>query len=223
MRYDKMTNRQKDAASGIRDELGKLGVQGASVSQVAKYFDEAMAWRIGDLTLEALCEQTGWVPPAQDAAEDSASDDGLAGVRAAKAALLKAQRDFRVALRAAYTGPRKVSANVIADEVDGLMSRPSVLKVLGAESLADKARRVLDAAGWDPFDALLLTTRSGTTLDLAGESAEGSHTARHNAAAAILNTLLDGGIGAGLAGWMTTDLADALADGHSVELHELRQ
>jgi hypothetical protein len=72
--WQKMTARQQEAARDIADRLYELGAgsggtPGVSVSQVAKYLDEAMAWDRGLMTLGALCEAAGWTyPPVPDRA-----------------------------------------------------------------------------------------------------------------------------------------------------------
>lgn len=74
MNWQKMTAQQQEAARDIADRLHELGAAsggspGVSVSQVARYFDEAMAWDRGQMTIRALCEATGWTySPVPDAA-----------------------------------------------------------------------------------------------------------------------------------------------------------
>lgn len=54
MKWEKMTRRQRDAARDITERLWKAGVSGCTVSQVAKYFDESMAWDKGRMPLAEL-------------------------------------------------------------------------------------------------------------------------------------------------------------------------
>lgn len=61
-KWTQLTARQQQAARGIRDELAEQHGIGASVSQVAKYFDQAMAWKRGDLPLGDLTRIVGGVP-----------------------------------------------------------------------------------------------------------------------------------------------------------------
>ena len=66
-KWDQLTARQQQAARGIRDELaGQHGI-GASVSQVAKHFDQAMAWKRGELSLDEFTRIVGGVPMAPEA------------------------------------------------------------------------------------------------------------------------------------------------------------
>jgi hypothetical protein len=66
-KWNQLTARQQQAARGIRDELaGQHGI-GASVSQVAKHFDQAMAWKRGELSLEEFTRIVGGVPMAPEA------------------------------------------------------------------------------------------------------------------------------------------------------------
>ena len=70
MKWEKMTRRQRDAARDITEQLWKAGVTGCTVSQVAKYFDEAMSWDRGRMPLAELCEIAGWSCPAPEGSGD---------------------------------------------------------------------------------------------------------------------------------------------------------
>jgi hypothetical protein len=62
--WHKLTARQQDTARRIRDELAEQHGIGASVSQVGKHFDDAMAWKRGQLPLEDFTRIVSGVPVA---------------------------------------------------------------------------------------------------------------------------------------------------------------
>jgi len=80
--YSKMSSAQKAAAHQLRDAInaegvmdpGQAGPQEVSFSQVAKVFDQAQAWKRGEITLAALCEAAGWTAPAVPAEEIPADE-----------------------------------------------------------------------------------------------------------------------------------------------------
>lgn len=53
MSWTKMSKAQQDMARRVAKELATAG-HDTTVSQVAKYFEDAMSWRRGDITLAAL-------------------------------------------------------------------------------------------------------------------------------------------------------------------------
>ncbi|MFC0435026.1 hypothetical protein [Kutzneria buriramensis] len=194
-----------------------------SVSQVAKHFDDVIAWRDHAITLADLCEKTGWHPPQQDTSDTepttaSGDQDPLAAVRAAKAAMLAARRTFKNAVLAAKD--RGVDPITLVAEVRDVMSEPAARRLLGLESLQDKARRLLYDIEIEDGTALVLVERGVTTLDFAGsEIMDSGYPLRYNTAAAMLGHLREHGITAAKDGW--ADPTEALAEGHSVELSEM--
>lgn len=52
-RWEQLTTDQRNTARRLRDDLAGQG-WGITVSQLAKHFDQAMAWRRGEITAEAL-------------------------------------------------------------------------------------------------------------------------------------------------------------------------
>jgi hypothetical protein len=59
MQWTDLTRREQNEARKLaRGELASI--PDASVSQVAKYFDEATAYRDGQMTLADLLKVTGW-------------------------------------------------------------------------------------------------------------------------------------------------------------------
>jgi hypothetical protein len=61
-KWDQLTASQRQTARRIRDELADQHHIGASVSQIAKYFDQAMEWKRGSLSIEELTRTVGGVP-----------------------------------------------------------------------------------------------------------------------------------------------------------------
>jgi hypothetical protein len=64
-RWEQLSKNQHDAARRIRDRLAHEGI-GVSVSQVAKYFDEAMEFTRGDYDRDAFIKLVGGVPIQKD-------------------------------------------------------------------------------------------------------------------------------------------------------------
>jgi hypothetical protein len=67
MKWTKMSARQQGAARRLSDKLIAAGVTDATVSQVARHFDDVMAWAQGTVTLEWLLAETGWTDRAMRA------------------------------------------------------------------------------------------------------------------------------------------------------------
>lgn len=63
MRYDELTRSQKQEAQSILQRLQAEGVE-TSVSQVAKYFDDACEWDSKAITTATLLDRTGWTRSA---------------------------------------------------------------------------------------------------------------------------------------------------------------
>jgi hypothetical protein len=139
-------------------------------------------------------------------------DEAIANHKAADKQLLAAMR----AAQAAGT-----TANEIARRVAGLRgySRPLVLELLGAESLREKAERVLRDAGWDldiGGDArVYLGPKREVLVDLTGEDEPGGVNAL-NAASALCTALHKGGLGTYAGG--DPDPYQRLGHGETIEI-----
>lgn len=62
MSWEKLSSRQKSYAQKVKGKLFQAGVD-TSVSQVAKYYDDACEWDSNSITLATLCDRTGWTMP----------------------------------------------------------------------------------------------------------------------------------------------------------------
>ncbi|MFI6813788.1 hypothetical protein ACIBG7_15310 [Nonomuraea sp. NPDC050328] len=60
MTWNQLSKAQQNTARKLSAELVAAGVEDATVSQVAKHFDQAMRWKRGQLALDQLAETTGW-------------------------------------------------------------------------------------------------------------------------------------------------------------------
>lgn len=230
MQWAQMTRGQQGVARRARGELATHGVE-VTVSQVARYLDEVMDWLRGGLTLAALCAVADWAAPERPTASDGRGHDApaaeqapeaadpLAGVRAALAARVQANQALRAAMLAAkHSG---VSANGIAAALDGHVSRPTVLKILGERSVGDQATNALTVAGFVPvidFDVHVAGGKTVLELDFAVDGVP--YSTRRNSANAAIDALRQ----AGLAVWAegTFDVSDHLAEGRGAEVHASR-
>lgn len=209
MQWNKMTKTQQNAARRISDKLNAGGVVDATRSQVARHFDDAAAWERGTITLAALCETAGWTAPAS---EETAERDELGRA-------IKAKVGADDALKAAIIAEhgRGTSANQIARRLDGVISRPVVLDMLGAASIRDRASRALRDAGfglWPDGEDVDISDAPGrrVTLQLL---TEGSTTERWNAAAGILDTMRTAGLVATRDGNSTLNMQEYIGEGGS--------
>lgn len=62
MSWEKLSTGQKSYARTIQGKLHKAGVE-TSISQVAKYLDDAGEWDREEINLATLCDRTGWSMP----------------------------------------------------------------------------------------------------------------------------------------------------------------
>lgn len=149
MQWTKMTKTQQDTARTLRGRLADAGVE-TSVSQVAKYFDEVMRWTRGDLTLDALCEVTGWTRPEPTPEPEPETTDDLAEVRStandvgeARRALQDALSAHRAAIIAADRSRDGKGRNELVRAAEGGLSRPKVFETLGVADLESDIRQAL--------------------------------------------------------------------------------
>jgi hypothetical protein len=67
MSWDKLSWHEKINARRIQDLLGDAGVTKGSgpvsVSQVGRYYADAVLWQDGEVPLATLCRKAGWSPP----------------------------------------------------------------------------------------------------------------------------------------------------------------
>ncbi|PNE43507.1 hypothetical protein [Streptomyces noursei] len=194
MGWDQMSARQKSAARGLTDDLSAVGVC-VSVVEVAEHFDDAAAWRRGEVTLGALCRRAGW-----DLPEGAAPEPGKVLADAIAAALAGTDlpalgtveriahlADQMRALKDAWAGRRDaLQAGLLASDrrktsdpaVDTsretlvraakpALSRRLVLEYLGAEDLLTTAKDALGPNGYFDHDTYRLTLkRAGDGLRL---------------------------------------------------------
>ncbi|MEV8396743.1 hypothetical protein [Streptomyces niveus] len=170
MDWTKMTARQRDAARVMLERLRKEGVSDVSVSQVAKYFEEAMAWNRGEISLGSLCAQTGWDLPATAAPEPGeplaeAVRDLLAAsslptlgsvdrvahiaadVAALKTALARLKPDLLDAITAADRSPEPQSRETLVRAASPGLSRRLVVQHLGSQDVLTLAQDAVKESG----------------------------------------------------------------------------
>jgi hypothetical protein len=141
----------------------------------------------------------------------------MSGLDAAIAARKAADDRLIAAMRAEQAAG--TSANEIARRVSGLRgySRPIVLELLGAESLREKAERILRDAGWSigiGDDAYIyLDSKRRVLVDLT--DADGG-VASLNAASALCNALTEGGLSTWAEG--NPDTYQVLGRGEPIEV-----
>lgn len=167
--WTKMTARQRDAARAMLEKLRKEGVS-TSVSQVAKYFEEAMTWNRGEISLGTLCAQTGWDLPATAAPEPGeplveAVRDVLAATRrpdpggvdrvahiaadvaALKAALARLKPELLEAITAADRSPEPHSRETLVRAASPGLSRRLVVQHLGSQDVLTLAQDAVTESG----------------------------------------------------------------------------
>jgi hypothetical protein len=202
MQWNKMTKRQQDAAREMRNKLGSEGVE-ATTSQIAKYFDEVMAYVRGDIDVQTLCTQTGWTAPAvpEPESEDTAAEDTGTALDTAVRTRVKADEALTAAMHTARQSG--MTANEVARRVAPVHSRPTALAMLNATNLRTRVESALDSAGLrvgddllaDEDDDVLLDEGPGRVLLVKLANPDGSSTAM-NAASALTNLLRHAGFAA---------------------------
>jgi hypothetical protein len=74
MSWDQLSRYEKINARHIQEALGEAGVTKGdgpvSVSQVGRYYADAVRWQDGDVPLATLCRKTGWAPPETPSLEE---------------------------------------------------------------------------------------------------------------------------------------------------------
>jgi hypothetical protein len=208
MQWSKMSPSQRGYARKLAEKLGEEGIGDATVSQIAKHFDEVAAWGSGEKTLEALLKTTGWA-----SATPASPVDALRDAKDAKVAADEALRD---ALRAAKDAG--MSANAIAAEVSGVVSRPVVLRLLGEESLWSAATRALRHFDLEA-EVLLTKSEDRVKMELIGDADRASDLSN---AAAIIEALRAANIGLTLHGGPRADMVSQIAACQEVELIDCR-
>lgn len=137
----------------------------------------------------------------------------------------RADADLVAAMHAEYkagtTGANEIARQVRAAGLRGY-SRSIVLELLGAETLREKAERILRDAGWDisipgmAGDArIYLGTKREVMVTLTGEE-EPDSVAALNAASALCTALHQGGLGTWAAGHLHA--YEALGRGETIEI-----
>lgn len=157
MSWTKLNRHQQNTARRLSERLYSEGVSGCTVSQVAKYLDDAQAWRDGSITLADLCERAGWDAPTQDEPEQDSDEaapepqvrpDHLARIteRAARIRQLRTELSTELAaLRDDIVAADKAGEgrNAIARAADGGLSKPKVYEHLGQTDILGLAQEAL--------------------------------------------------------------------------------
>lgn len=202
MQWNQMTRSQQNAARRMSEKLFAEGFKGCTVSQCAKYYDEAERYQDGGLSADQLAKATGWFAPGETDADEEPAEtvtkneapeqDSLAALDSAVAARVSADEALTAAMHAARKDGH--SANTIARRVAPVHSRPTALGMLNEADLRTRATAALLDAGFRVDDVRFRTGPGRMVLvQLIAEDADGSGTAM-NTASAVLNALRDAGL-----------------------------
>ncbi|MFE5853254.1 hypothetical protein ACFQ61_08540 [Streptomyces sp. NPDC056500] len=189
MDWTKMSARQRTAAQRVLGKLREDGVS-TSVSQVAKNFDQAMAWDRGELSLTSLCKATGWDVPENAAPEPGqvladAIRETLAGgerpalgsverisaiagdLKVVREAWLGLKGELEQALTAAERTPGMVQETLVRAAKAGL-SRRLVLEHLGTVDALPLAEEAVKESGISshPYFSVLLRPGSSGSVEM---------------------------------------------------------
>ncbi len=143
---------------------------------------------------------------------DKAVDAKLAADEALKAALISAHK-------------AGTSANELARRARRVMSRPTVLALLGASGLRERIEAAIAAAGFDQGEILIMPGRGyKIPICLFLDDEETSTPNRWNAAGALLDALYKAGLGVTREGSISSlDMQQHLAEDGTAEVVDMRR